>query len=81
MEATVDLKKRLHDFIDQADERILRILDGIANAENQSETQDSDIPDWHKKILDERLESYHKNPDNVKSFDTLLKSKREKYKI
>lgn len=40
-----------------------------------------DIPEWHKTIVAERLEEYRKNPQNVKNFDDLLKSKREKYKL
>lgn len=43
--------------------------------------EDSDIPEWHKTIVAERLEEYRKNPQNVKNFDELLKSKREKYKL
>ena len=48
---------------------------------HEEEMQNFEIPEWHKKILDERLEDYRKNPENVKSFDDLLKSKREKYKL
>ena len=48
---------------------------------HDEELQNFEIPEWHKKILDERLEDYHKNPQNAKNFDDLLKSKREKYKL
>ena len=27
------------------------------------------IPDWHKQIIDSRLKSYKKNPENVTDFD------------
>ncbi|ROI11152.1 addiction module protein [Epilithonimonas hominis] len=49
------------------------------NGLQEDEMQDFEIPDWHKKILDERLEDYYKNPQNAKNFDELLQSKREKY--
>lgn len=47
----------------------------------EEEFQNVDIPDWHQKVLDERLEDYRKNPQNVKSFDSLMTSKREKFKL
>lgn len=40
-----------------------------------------ELSDEQKKILDERLESYLKNPQNLKKFDDLLKNKREKYNL
>ncbi len=45
----------------------------------QEELNGDDIPEWHKKILDERLEDYRKNPDNSMDFDVMMKSVREKY--
>lgn len=51
------------------------------NGLQQDEMQAFEIPDWHKKILDERLEDHRKNPQNVKNFDQTLKSIREKYNL
>ncbi|SFI37598.1 addiction module protein [Halpernia frigidisoli] len=51
------------------------------NVSFEDEILDFKIPEWHKRILDERLEDYYKNPQNVKKFDDLLKSKGEKYKL
>ena len=44
----------------------------------QEELKSLDIPEWHKKILDERLEDYRKNPDNSMDFEVTMKSVREK---
>lgn len=44
----------------------------------EEETQNFEIPDLHKKILDERLQNYRENP-SAKNFDELIQSKREKY--
>jgi len=32
----------------------------------------SEIPDWHKSILEERITDYEKHPDGVKDFNSLL---------
>ena len=45
----------------------------------QEELKSLDIPEWHKKVLDERLEDYHKNPDNSVDFEVTMKSVREKF--
>lgn len=45
----------------------------------QEELKSLDIPEWHKKVLDERLEDYRKNPDNSVDFEVTMKSVREKF--
>lgn len=45
----------------------------------QEEMKSLDIPEWHKKVLDERLEDYRKNPDNSVDFEVTMKSVREKF--
>lgn len=33
---------------------------------------DQDIPDWHKKIIDQRMKDYKKNPDLAMDFDLAM---------
>ncbi len=44
-----------------------------------SEGVDSDftIPEWHKNLISERLESYNKNPDSIKDFKKTLDDLRK----
>ena len=70
---TTDIRKELHEHIEDADDRLLRILYGVVLAGKESH----EIPEWHKIILGERLEDYQKNPGNVISWED-LKSKIEK---
>lgn len=37
METTLDIRKRIHEFIDHADERILRIINAIITTEEKEE--------------------------------------------
>ena len=37
------------------------------------QTEVNDIPQWHKKLLDERMASYEKNPENVLDFEQVIK--------
>ncbi|WP_294285942.1 addiction module protein [uncultured Chryseobacterium sp.] len=57
MESTLEIRKRIHEFIDTADDRILRIFNGIIDAEEQEEDQPS-VPEWFYEELDKRKEKY-----------------------
>jgi putative addiction module component (TIGR02574 family) len=47
------IREELHQFINQADERVLRLIYGMMKAD--IEEGDSSLTEAHKKILDERL--------------------------
>ena len=51
------------------------------NGLQEEELQSFDIPDWHKKILDERLEDYRKNPNSNMDFNKTLNDIRKKYSL
>ncbi|WP_066437784.1 hypothetical protein [Chryseobacterium sp. CCH4-E10] len=57
MESTVDIRKRIHEFIDIADERILRIFKGIIDAEEEDDNYS--VPNSHYDV-NERREKYIK---------------------
>lgn len=70
---TTDIKRELHEYIEGTDDRLLRILYGVVLAGQESYK----TPEWHKTVLNERLEDYQKNPGNVISWED-LKTKIEK---
>lgn len=57
MGSTIEIRKRIHDFIDIADERILRIINSIIDAEEQEDNYPA-VPDWHYDEVNERREKY-----------------------
>ncbi|PQA94276.1 hypothetical protein SAMN05421796_11156 [Chryseobacterium piscicola] len=59
MESTLELRKRIHDFNDIADERILRIINGIINVEEQEDNYPA-IPDWYYEKLEIEREKHLK---------------------
>ena len=65
-----EIKKELHDYIESADDRFLRLIYGMILADKQ----EYEIPDWHKKIVEERLENYERNPQNVISWEEVKAS-------
>lgn len=39
---------------------------------------EQDIPDWHRKVIDQRMKDYNENPDQAVDFD-LAMDEIEKY--
>ncbi|WP_379968122.1 addiction module family protein [Epilithonimonas sp. UC225_85] len=62
MESTVEIRKRIHDYIDDADERILRIFNAIIDAEEEdSELEPSEypqVPDYVYERIEEERKKY-----------------------
>lgn len=56
MDTTIDIKKRIHEFIDHADERILRIFNAIITTEEVEPT----VPEFFYQELDKRRERHLK---------------------
>ncbi|KIA89414.1 hypothetical protein [Kaistella jeonii] len=54
METTLDIKKRIHTFIDHADERMLRIINAIITNEEFEEEGKSIVPESFYDEIDER---------------------------
>ncbi len=59
MESTLEIRKRIHDFIDIADERILRIINGIIDVEEQEDNYPA-VPDWYYEKLEIEREKHLK---------------------
>lgn len=68
MENTIDIKKRIHEFINHADERILRIINAIITTE---ENTGEELTAEHQLILDKRMENHKENPNSGKSWDDI----------
>lgn len=78
MDTTIDIKKKIHEFIDHADERILRIINAIITTE---ESEEEGLSTEHKAILDERLEEHRKNPTAGKSWREVKQELKKEYGI
>ena len=70
---TVEIKKQLHEYIEVADDRLLNLIYGMIVADKK----DYEIPEWHIKIIEERLEEHEKNPQDTISLEE-FKSRIEK---
>ena len=70
---TVRLKERIKNYIEEADERMLKIINAIIEAD-ENELKNSD-----KEILEERLRYHQQNPEEGRTWDEVQDSLKEKY--
>lgn len=68
MESTLEIRKRIHDFIDIADERILRIINGIIDVEEQEDNYPA-VPDWYYEKLEIEREKHLKGETESYSWE------------
>jgi len=68
------IKKELHEYIDQADDRILKLWYGMMLIDKNDPP-----PEWHQQIVEDRLEKYHNHSDEVVTWEE-LKRQIEKLK-
>lgn len=73
MNAT-DIRKELHEYIDIADENLLKAIHEILCEADRAE--DFVLSDEHKRILDERLKAFYANPNDVFTWEEV----KAKYK-
>lgn len=57
--SAAQIRKELHNFIDHADERVLKLLYGMMTADQSGDTE---LSDALKQILDDRLAAHSANP-------------------
>lgn len=76
---TTQIREELHQFINQADERILRLIYGMMKADIDNEG-DYLLTEAHKQILDERLSAHESAPDEGSGWEEVkarVKKSRE----
>lgn len=63
-----ELRKHLHNQIDHLDEKSLEALHHMLQG-YLGRDQDFELTEAHKDIIEERLEDYEKNPQNLISWE------------
>jgi hypothetical protein len=49
-----------------------------SDLQNEEAQNSIELSSWQKEILDERLDDYYKNPDDVADFDTTIANARKR---
>jgi len=76
MDSTLKLRKKIHAFIDQADDKMLQIFNAIISNENSDE---KGLTKEHREILDKRLEEHQYNPESGKPWTDVVNELKKEY--
>jgi hypothetical protein len=57
---------------------LLQYLKSLDFVTVQTESEEVELPDWQKELLDVRLKDYQEHPDEVEDFDKMLEELRKK---
>lgn len=63
---TSTLRQELHEYIDSADEGLLKTIYEILQA---ASVESDELSDEHRLILDKRLKAYYENPEDVLTWE------------
>ena len=55
------------------------LMKNLSFVENVEAIESTDIPEWHKAIIDQRMEDYKKSPDSYRDWDDVQKEIDQKY--
>jgi len=73
---TAEMRQALHEFINQADDRVLKLIYGMMKADTDDDN-DYMLSDAHRQILDERLAAHEAAPTEGSSWED-VKSRLKK---
>lgn len=64
---------------DNKESLFLEIMKSLSFVESAELIENEDIPEWHKVIIDNRIENYRKNPESFIEWDLVKKEIDQKY--
>jgi hypothetical protein len=77
MDTTIDLKNKVLKYVNSADERLLRMMQALAESYQIEETNEPTVPDWFYEELDERRERHLKGESKSYSWEEVKESLRK----
>lgn len=76
--ATVELKKSVLEYVNSADDRLLKMIKALV--ESYRDTEDHpELSEAHKRILDQRLADHKANPNHGREWSEVKSELRAKY--
>ena len=66
--STTEIREKLHQYINEADNRFIQLVYGMMKADEQSKDENIELTEAHMKILDKRLAEHQADPDSGSSW-------------
>ena len=64
---------------DNKEALFVELMKNLSFVQNIETVESKDIPEWHKTIIDERMENYKEKPESYRDWDIVQKEIGQKY--
>jgi hypothetical protein len=64
---------------DDKENLFIELMKSLSFVKNVEPFESTDIPEWHKAVIDQRMENYSKNPESFQDWDDVQKEINQKY--
>lgn len=64
---------------DNKESLFIELMKSLSFVKAIDNMESMDIPEWHKAIIDQRLENYKKNPESYRDWEDVQKEINQKY--
>jgi len=64
---------------DNKEEFFIDLMKSLSFVKKIESVENIDIPEWHKAILDQRMENYKNNPESYREWEDVKKEINQKY--
>jgi len=76
--ATVNLKKHVLDYVNNADDRLLRMIKALVESYRETD-EHPELSETHKRLLDQRLADHEEDPSSGREWPEVKSELRAKY--
>lgn len=64
---------------DNKESLFMELMKSLSFVKNAEAIEIEDIPEWHKAIIDQRMDNYKENPESYRDWDEVQKEINHKY--
>jgi uncharacterized protein YxeA len=64
---------------DNKENHFIELMKSLSFVKNIEAIESTDIPEWHKAIIDHRMENYMKNPKSYRNWEDVQKEINQKH--
>lgn len=81
MDTTIDLKNKVLKYVNSADERLLRMMQALAESYQIEETNEQTVPDWFYEELNQDREKHLRGETESYTWEEVKTRLRKKYDL
>ena len=81
MNTTMDLKNKVLKYIDSADDRLLRMIQAMAESYQQEEPDEPTVPEWFYEKLNQEREMHLRGETESYTWEEVKTRLRKKYDL